>query len=137
MFSQACVKNSVHGGGAVCPIACWDTPPGHPSTHIPSRTHMPWTHPPGHTAPLDKHPQIHTPCLRHTPPGHTPLPWTHTPALDTHTLPWTHTPGPTHGQTPPGHIPPGQTTPHLFTVRVHNRTCFCVMINTKGSSSMS
>ena len=28
MFSQACVKNSVHsGGGGVCPIACWDTSP--------------------------------------------------------------------------------------------------------------
>ena len=28
MFSQACVKNSVHGGGGgFCPTACWDTPP--------------------------------------------------------------------------------------------------------------
>ena len=27
IFSEACVKNSVHRVG-VCPIACWDTPPG-------------------------------------------------------------------------------------------------------------
>ena len=28
MFSQACVKNSVHGGGGgVCSKECWDTPP--------------------------------------------------------------------------------------------------------------
>ena len=26
IFSEVCVKNSVRGG--VCPIACWDTPPG-------------------------------------------------------------------------------------------------------------
>ena len=52
IFSQACVKNSVHGGG-VCLSACWDTP---------------WTrHPPG---------------TRQTPPGPgrppldgEPLPW--------------------------------------------------------------
>ena len=28
IFSQACVKNSVHGAGGVCLSACWDTPPG-------------------------------------------------------------------------------------------------------------
>ena len=27
IFSAACVKNSVHGGEGVCPLACWDTPP--------------------------------------------------------------------------------------------------------------
>ena len=37
MFSQACVKNSVHREG-VCPIACWDT------------------HPPGRHTPLSRHP---------------------------------------------------------------------------------
>ena len=33
MFSQACVKNSVHGvgvGEVFWPIACWDTPPDTP-----------------------------------------------------------------------------------------------------------
>ena len=28
IFSQACVKNSVHRGGGVCLGACWDAPPG-------------------------------------------------------------------------------------------------------------
>ena len=37
VFTPVC--DSVHKGG-VCPIACWDTPPGH--------TNIPWTHPPGH-----------------------------------------------------------------------------------------
>ena len=38
IFSQACVKNSVHGGRGVCLSACWDTPP--------------WTDPPhGQTPP--------------------------------------------------------------------------------------
>ena len=27
IFSEACVKNSVHGKGVVWPIACLDTPP--------------------------------------------------------------------------------------------------------------
>ena len=27
IFSEACVKNSVHGGGGVCLSACWDTTP--------------------------------------------------------------------------------------------------------------
>ena len=45
IFSQVCVKNSVHGGGeAVCLSACWDTPPGrHP--------------PPGKTPPQADTPQ--------------------------------------------------------------------------------
>ena len=37
IFSEACVKNSVHGGEGVCPIACWDTPPP-PSRHPPEQT---------------------------------------------------------------------------------------------------
>ena len=41
IFSQACVKNSVHGGEGVCLSACWDTPP-------PPRTR----HPPGSRPPL-------------------------------------------------------------------------------------
>ena len=39
MFSQACVKNSVHTVGDVCLSACWDTPSGR---------HPP---PPGQTSP--------------------------------------------------------------------------------------
>ena len=38
IFSQACVKNSVHRGEGVCLSACWDTPPGAdtpPSRHPP------------------------------------------------------------------------------------------------------
>ena len=68
MFSQACVKNSVHGGGrGVHPWTHTHTPildththghklPPPPDTH--THTH-PWTLPSGHTHPLD------------TPYGHT------------------------------------------------------------------
>ena len=92
IFSQACVKNSVHGEGeGVCLSACWDTPPqdqAHPpgpGTHTPrDQAHTPpgtrHTHPlgPG-THPHDQAPpgpgthtpwdQAHPPRTRHTPPG--------------------------------------------------------------------
>ena len=52
IFSQACVKNSVHGWGeGVCLSACWDTPPR-------SRHHPPWEQIP--------------PRSRHPPPEQTP-----------------------------------------------------------------
>ena len=42
IFSEACVKNSVHRVG-VCPIACWDTPPGTDPPPPPTR----YRYPPG------------------------------------------------------------------------------------------
>ena len=48
MFSQACVKNSVHGGGAVHPLG------RHPWADIPLYTH---------------------PSQAHSPPEHTPKGW--------------------------------------------------------------
>ena len=68
MFSQACVKNSVHRG--VCLSACWDT-------------HPPWSDPGGSVYPgrvcVSQHqytlrwtpPQADTPLARH-PPGRHP-----------------------------------------------------------------
>ena len=44
MFSQACVKNSVHRGEGVCPSACWDTLPGQtpPGGHCSERYASYW-----------------------------------------------------------------------------------------------
>ena len=56
IFSQVCVKNSVHRGEGVCLSACWDTPPWTRHTTSP-----PWDqahHPPGPGTP---------PETRHTP----------------------------------------------------------------------
>ena len=53
MFSQACVKNSVRGGGVVsASVHAGQTPPGQT--------------PPGQTPPLGRHP-----LDRHSPPGQT------------------------------------------------------------------
>ena len=52
IFSQACVKNSVHRGGGegVCLSACWDTLP--PEQTPPPKTRPPWSrHPPEQTPP--------------------------------------------------------------------------------------
>ena len=70
IFSQACVKNSVHVGVSAV-NACWDTPP---STDTP-QGRPPWAdtprrHPPGRHLP------------RQTPPGRH-LPWADTPRADT------------------------------------------------------
>ena len=45
MFSQACVKNSVHGGGSAPVHAGIHIPPG--STHPPAATAMDGMHPAG------------------------------------------------------------------------------------------
>ena len=64
MFSQACVKNSVHGGGCLphCMLGY---------THTHTHTHTPWTHlsPPGHRTRW-----THTPLHTHTHPAYPPLP---------------------------------------------------------------
>ena len=95
IFSQACVKNSVHGGGGegVCLSACWDTPQ---TRHPPPRDQA---HPPEQTHPRD---QAHTP--EQTPPGtrHTP----HPPGPGTPPPQTRHTP-PQRPGTPP---PPGKQT---------------------------
>ena len=75
MFSEACVKNSVHRGD-VCPSACWDThslgrqpPTGQttPQADTPRQT------PPCTDTPLGKHPPgRHPPLGRHHPTGQTP-----------------------------------------------------------------
>ena len=82
MFSQACLKNSVHREGVYpsmhwgrhlpLPSACWDT------------------HPPGQTPiPLSRHPHVQTPLpagQTPLPPGRHPSPWVDTPP------PWADTP---------------------------------------------
>ena len=76
IFSQVCVKNSVHGGGGeegVCLSACWDTPP--------PMSRSPWeqTPPPSGSR--------HTPRTRHTPLDQA-HPWTrHTPPDQAHPPP--------------------------------------------------
>ena len=53
IFSVACVKNSLHGGG-VCLSACWDTPPRDQAP--------PWDQaPPGADTPQTRHP-LHSAC---------------------------------------------------------------------------
>ena len=60
IFSVACIKNSVQRGrGALCPIACWDTPTLVADT-TPKQTPTPGAdtppqrrHPPGPVTPLD------------------------------------------------------------------------------------
>ena len=79
IFSQACVKNSVHRGD-VCHSACWDTPsPGRhptwadtPQAETPHGQTLLGRHPqaempPGQT-PLGRHPGADTPLGRHPPP---------------------------------------------------------------------
>ena len=67
IFSQVCVKNSVHRGGeGVCLSACWDTPPAQEQTPPGSR------HPPclGSDTPPEQTP----PCLSITSPLGSRLP---------------------------------------------------------------
>ena len=81
IFSQVCVKNSVHGGEGVCLSACWDTPsPEQPpprSIHPPEQTplqdqacpwsrHLPRTRPPGSSPPRDQTPPPPGSRLQHT-----------------------------------------------------------------------
>ena len=75
LMSQACVKNSVHGGRGVCLSACWDT---HPLwADIPWAENHPGRHPradtPGQTLPLGRHPLGKHPLGKHPlgkhPPG--------------------------------------------------------------------
>ena len=79
IFSQACVKNSVHGGGGVIP-----------SFLLAITGHMtPWgRHPPGQIPPRQ------TPTTRQTPPRQT-LNWVDTPQAD---IPWGRHPLGTHPQ---------------------------------------
>ena len=62
IFSQACVKNSVHGGG-VCLSACWDTPPraDTPQQTPPPPPRQTPPHSPLGIHPLDRHPPWQTP----------------------------------------------------------------------------
>ena len=52
IFSQACVKISVHMGEGVCLSACWDTPQSRPlgaytpREQTPPRSDSPWEHTP-------------------------------------------------------------------------------------------
>ena len=72
IFSQACVKNSVHRGGeGVCLSACWDTPPG-PGRPPREQTHHPspqtrQTPPPGADTPPLPPGQADPPRTRQTP----------------------------------------------------------------------
>ena len=71
IFSVACVKNSVHGGGST-----WQVPPGQVS-------------PPGQVPPGQVHPLVrYTPQGRYTPPRQAPLgrytPWAGTPPRQVH-----------------------------------------------------
>ena len=105
MFSQACVKNSVHG--VMYPSMHWGKHP--PDTHTPGQTPPPGRHPQGRQ-PLGRHPPEQTPPGRHlwedTPLGRHPL--------DRHPPPLVkHPPGQTHPEAdnPLGRHPPGQTPP--------------------------
>ena len=75
MFSQACVKNSVHGGGVstrhFLPGQTRQTPP-------PRQADTPQV-----DTPLGRHPQVDTPLRADTPSGQTLL-WTDTPPADGH-----------------------------------------------------
>ena len=70
IFSQACVKNSVHGGEGVCLSACWDTPPPKQTPQPPwtRPPHGPGRHPPGPDPPDQTPPGPDTPQTRQTPP---------------------------------------------------------------------
>ena len=72
MFSQACVKSSVHGRGCIPrPSACWDT---HPPTQCKlGYTHPLGRHPPGQTPSPGRHP----PGRQHHPPKATAADGTH------------------------------------------------------------
>ena len=75
IFSQACVKNSVHREG-VCIPACTgtdtpqaDTPPGrHPLGQTPPWADTPWSDTPSADTPLNRHP-LWADTSRQTPPG--------------------------------------------------------------------
>ena len=41
MFLHLCVSHSVHGGGGVCPSACWDSRPPPGSIHSPRQGRLP------------------------------------------------------------------------------------------------
>ena len=84
IFSQVCVKNSVHGGEGVCLSACWDTHPPPPradtplgadtpldQTPPPGTRHPPGTRPPGPGTPLDQAPSSRP---GRSPPGTRPHP---------------------------------------------------------------
>ena len=118
IFSQACVKNSVHRGGEdVCLSACWDTP----------REHTPETmHPPGAdtTPPQTMHPPGPDPPAPDT-PDQAP------PQADTTPLEQTHTPlppdqAPPPEQTPP---PPGSRLQHTVNERSVRILLECILVN--------
>ena len=103
VFTGVCL--STGWGGGVCPIACWDTPPGTRGRHPPGpEADTPWADtplgqpPPGQTPPQDQ---------RQTPPGRTPP----CPGPETDTL---------QRQTPPlGRHPPWANTPRQTPSAVH------------------
>ena len=65
IFSQACVKNSVHRGEGVCLSACWDTTPG---PGKPPREQTPsWTRQTPQPAPGRPPPDQADPPTKHTP----------------------------------------------------------------------
>ena len=105
VFSQACVKNSVHGGEGVCLSACWDTPPG-----------------PGRSSGT-RPPKEQTPQTRQTPPPDQ----ADTPGADT--APWEQTPLPVVADTPLGADPPGSRPPQT---RQTPREADCSIRSTSG-----
>ena len=109
IFSQACVKNSVHGGG-VCLSACWDPPrPGTPweQQQTPPQTR----HPPRTRPPQTRHtPQPCNPGIRHPPGTRPPRPGTRCTPPTMHPSGIRHPPGP--GTHPQDQTPLGADTPH-------------------------
>ena len=99
IFSQACVKNSVHRGGRVsASVHAGIHPPSRPpKDQTPQRRHPPRADPPRADTPLGPG----TP-----PPEQTPTPRDQTPGADTHTSGTRHPPG----QTPPRPDPPRDQT---------------------------
>ena len=65
-----CLSFCSHGGGSVCPIACWDT---HPQADTPRADSSPRQTSPGRHHPADtppgRHPSQQTPLPAETPPA--------------------------------------------------------------------
>ena len=117
IFSQACVKNSVHRGGGCLPQCMLGyTPPSRPpKDQTPQRRHPPEQTPQGR----------HTPGTRHPPSGaDTTPPGTRPPGADTHTPGTRHPP-------PPG--PDTQTPPRPDPPPPRDQTLDCSIRSTSGT----
>ena len=116
IFSQACVKNSVHGGGGCLPQCMLGY-----TTTTREQTPPQSRHPPRADIPLGADPPAaDTPQSRHPQTRHPPRPGTHPPGADT-------PPGP---GTP---HPPGSRLQHTVNERPVRILLECILVNTYNS----